>query len=69
LGRGENPFLFQRRIMAGITLEILERRICELNGILSEMHGMKAYLLKMEKDEERAKTPVKETFEPFVEKK
>ena len=55
--------------MAGITLEILERRICELNGILSEVHGMKAYLLKMEKDEERAKTPVKETFEPFVEKK
>jgi hypothetical protein len=58
--------------MVGITLEILERRLCELNGILSEVHGMKDYLLKMKRDEEKAeaaKKPVEEKFEPFVEKK
>jgi len=42
--------------MEGISLQLLERRICEINGMLSEVQSMKDYLLKKQKEEQEKAT-------------
>lgn len=57
--------------MEGISLQLLERRLCELTGMLNEVQSMKDYLLKKLDEDEKAKTAqmsIESRLEPFVEK-
>lgn len=40
--------------MDGITLDLLERRICEINGAMNEVQTFKNYLLDQKAKEEKA---------------
>lgn len=58
--------------MEGISLDLLERRICEITGAMNEVQTFKRFLLEQKAKEEKAAAaakPVEGKFEPFVEKK
>jgi hypothetical protein len=65
--------VIERKLMERISLQLLERRICELTGALNEVQGMKNYVLKMEEQNKKApeapKTDTDAVVEPFVERK